>query len=129
MGRRKPFVDKKTSHTYNLIFRPTEEDAQQPERVLVDAQRGIGIGRPDAAAADASAPAAAEQSAAAGGERRYPPGHPLAWLEDESAASKAPGAVPARARACTEQIPARIQHGNLGCLHEHTALQGDGCLG
>jgi hypothetical protein len=127
MGRRKPFVDKKTSHTYNLIFRPTEEDAQQPERVLVDAQRGIGIGRPDAAAANVSAPAAAEESAAAGGERRYPPGHPLAWLEDDSAASEAPGAVLAGAHACTVSFSSTEHAARQPWLlaRTHRARQGD----
>ncbi|KAK9846608.1 hypothetical protein WJX81_007566 [Elliptochloris bilobata] len=84
MGRRRPFIDKKSSTTYNLIYRPTEEDAEQPERLLVDAGRGVGIGRPDAAAAGASVPPEAD------GERCYPLGHPLAWLDqDASSASLA----------------------------------------
>ena len=78
MGRRKSsFINKSTATTYNLIYRPTEEDAQQPERLLVDAGRGVGVGRPDATAAAGAAEAADE-------ERRYPPGHPLAWLEQEA---------------------------------------------
>ena len=79
MGRRRSFIDKKSATTYNLIYRPTEEDAQQPERVLVDAGRGVGVGRPDASAA-----AGAAETLPADEERRYPPGHPLAWLEEEA---------------------------------------------
>ena len=78
MGRRRSFVDKKNATTYNLIYRPTEEDAQQPERLLVDAERGVGVGRPDASAAAGAA------EALPGDERRYPAGHPLAWLEEET---------------------------------------------
>lgn len=79
MGRRRSFIDKKNATTYNLIYRPTEEDAQQPERLLVDAERGVGVGRPDASAA-----AGAANEALPADERRYPVGHPLAWLEEEA---------------------------------------------
>lgn len=55
---RKPFIDKSKATTYNLLYRASEvavegEDVG-PERELVEASRGVGIGRPDAeAAADA----------------------------------------------------------------------------
>ena len=74
MGRaRKPFIDKKRSTTYNLIYRAGEievdgEEPQQPQRQLVDARLGIGIGRPD------------EESVSAA-QSRQPDAHPLLWLE------------------------------------------------
>ena len=77
MGRaRKPFIDKKNSTTYNLIYRAGEvevdgEVAEQPQRQLVDARLGIGIGRPD------------EESVTAA-QSRQPDGHPLLWLEVHS---------------------------------------------
>lgn len=76
MGKKKSFIDKSKATTYNLLYRASEvnvngEDAG-PERELVDAARGVGIGRPDAEAAAA---------AAGSSNSRYPPGHPLAWLE------------------------------------------------
>lgn len=78
MGKKKSFINKKQSVTYNLVYGATEDTDDAPERVLVDAHKGVGIGRVDPEAA-----AAAAQSAAASG-RRYPPNHPLAWLEDEA---------------------------------------------
>lgn len=77
MVKRKPFIDKKNATTYNLLYRASEvhvdgEDAG-PERELVDASRGVGIGRVDDAAAAATA--------SMGGGGQYPPGHPLAWLQ------------------------------------------------
>ena len=74
MGRaRKPFIDKKRSTTYNLIYRAGEvevdgEEAEQPQRQLVDARLGIGIGRPD------------EESVSAAQSRQLD-AHPLLWLE------------------------------------------------
>lgn len=71
-NKKKPFIDKSKSTTYNLLYRASEvevdgEDAGS-ERVLVDAARGLGIGRVDEEAATA---------AAASSTSRYPPGHPL----------------------------------------------------
>ncbi len=74
MGRqRKPFIDKKSSTTYNLIYRASEvpvdgEEAEQPQRQLVDTRLGIGIGRPDE---DSVSAAQAGQADA----------HPMAWLQ------------------------------------------------
>ena len=71
MGRqRKPFIDKKSSTTYNLIYRASEvpvdgEEAEQPQRQLVDSRLGIGIGRPDE---DSVSAAQADV-------------HPMAWLQ------------------------------------------------
>ena len=73
---RKPFIDKSKATTYNLLYRASEvtvegEDAS-PERELVEASRGVGIGRPDAEAAAA---------ANADGGGRYPPNHPLSMFQ------------------------------------------------
>ncbi|PRW56768.1 LTV1-like protein [Chlorella sorokiniana] len=75
---KKKFIDKKNATTYNLVFRSTEDVDDVPERVLIDADKRLGVGR-----VDTSAAAAAHDAAAAAG-RRYPPGHPLAWLEEEA---------------------------------------------
>eukprot|EP00208_Stichococcus_sp_RCC1054_P008316 CAMPEP_0206152686 /NCGR_PEP_ID=MMETSP1473-20131121/39454_1 /ASSEMBLY_ACC=CAM_ASM_001109 /TAXON_ID=1461547 /ORGANISM="Stichococcus sp, Strain RCC1054" /LENGTH=573 /DNA_ID=CAMNT_0053550251 /DNA_START=115 /DNA_END=1835 /DNA_ORIENTATION=- len=76
MVKRKPFIDKKKATTFNLLYRASEvqidgED-EGPERELVDVNRRVGIGRVDEEAAAAST----------SGGGRYPPGHPLAWLQD-----------------------------------------------
>ena len=74
MGRqRKPFIDKKQATTYNLIYRASEvaidgEEAEEPQRQLVDARLGIGIGRPDE---DSVSAAQAGPSDA----------HPMSWLQ------------------------------------------------
>lgn len=75
-GKRKPFIEKSKATTYNLLYRASEvqvdgEDAG-PERELVEVSRGVGIGRPDAEAATG----AAVQGS------RYPPGHPLSFLQE-----------------------------------------------
>ena len=68
-------------HTCSLVFRSTEDADDVPERVLVDADKRLGVGR-----ADAGAAAAAHEAAAARGEGgRYPPSHPLAWLNEQPA--------------------------------------------
>ncbi len=65
MGKKKAFIDKKNAVTYNLIYRSTEDADAGPERVLVEADKGVGIGRPDVEAA-------AEQHAAhVASGRRY----------------------------------------------------------
>ena len=76
---KKKFIDKKNATTYSLVFRSTEDVDDVPERVLVDADKRLGPGRVDAGVAAAAA--AADEAAAAG--RRFPPGHPLAWLHEE----------------------------------------------
>jgi hypothetical protein len=59
MGKKKAFVDKKKSVTYNLIYRNGEDvnGLGEPDRLLVEADRRVGIGRPDPEAAAAAAPA------------------------------------------------------------------------
>lgn len=69
MGKKKSFIDKKKAVTYNLIYRSTEDADAAPERVLVETDKGVGIGRPDIDAA-AERHAAHEASG-----RRY-----TAWL-------------------------------------------------
>jgi len=66
MGKKKQFIDKKSAQTYNLIYSNAEDG--QPERTL--ATNNIGVGRP-VSTADKIPPSTS----------RYPPGHPLAWLE------------------------------------------------
>jgi protein LTV1 len=67
---KKKFIDKKNAVTYNLVFRSTEDGDNAPSRTLAEA---------GGAELDGAAPAA-RPAAPAG---RYPPGHPLAWLEAE----------------------------------------------
>jgi hypothetical protein len=73
---KKKFIDKKQSTTYSLVFRSTEDADDLPERVLVEADQSAGAGR-----ADAGGTSSAADEEASG--RRYPPGHPLSWLEEE----------------------------------------------
>ena len=76
MGKKK-FIDKKRSVTYSLIFRSTEDADDTPERTLMEASRGAGtISGPDV-------DAATDKHQVDTTNRRYPPGHPLAWLEEE----------------------------------------------
>lgn len=75
---KKSFIDKKNSTTYNLIYRASEvpvdgEEDAEPERQLVDARLGIGIGRVDD---DAVSSATNNQEGF-----RFGPNHPLAWLQ------------------------------------------------
>lgn len=72
---KKQFIDKKKSVTYNLVFRSTEDADAAPARMLAEAGV-VGMGRVDEEAVLDSQPGDAL-------ERRYPPGHPLAWLEAE----------------------------------------------
>jgi protein LTV1 len=75
---KKKFIDKKKSVTYNLVYRSTEDADAPPERTLMEAGRGgAAAGQPDVEAA-----AEAHQTSSAS-TRRYPPGHPLAWIEDQ----------------------------------------------
>lgn len=69
MGKKKQFIDKKSAQTYNLIYSNAEDGDTQPERTL--ATNNIGFGRPDSTADDIPPSSSS----------RYPPGHPLAWLE------------------------------------------------
>lgn len=75
---KKKFIDKKRSVTYSLVYRSTEDADEAPERTLMEASRGAG-----ATAGGPDVDAAAEAHQASISNRRYPPGHPLAWLEDE----------------------------------------------
>lgn len=72
MVRRKPFIDKKNSTTYNLLYRAKEIDVHGEEngaeRELVDASKATGLGSD-------------VDPSMAGGSGRFPPGHPLAWLQ------------------------------------------------
>ncbi len=47
MGKKKSFIDKRSAVTYSLIYRSTEDADAEPERVLVEADKGVGIGKPD----------------------------------------------------------------------------------
>jgi len=74
---KKKFIDKKKSVTYNLVYRSTEDADAPPERTLMEAGRGgAAAGQPDVEAA-------AEAHQTSTSTRRYPPGHPLAWIEDQ----------------------------------------------
>ena len=78
MGRRKPFVDKKKSTTYNVIYREAaQEDETAEQREWVEKEKGVGVGRPDMDLLEERH----HQESLQG--RRYPPGHPLSWLEEE----------------------------------------------
>lgn len=80
MGKKR-FIDKKRSTTYHLVYRSTEDADDVPERVLVEADR---YGAAGPWRADAGGTSSAADEAASG--RRYPPGHPLSWLEEEEQA-------------------------------------------
>lgn len=57
MGRtKKPFIDKKRSTTYNLVFEHSEAgaDAQPGRRTYVEASKGVGVGRVDQEALQAA---------------------------------------------------------------------------
>ena len=78
MGRRKPFVDKKNSTTYNVIYREAAQDDEgAAERDWIEANKGVGVGRPDMDLLEERH----HQESLQG--RRYPAGHPLSWLDDE----------------------------------------------
>lgn len=76
MVRRKPFIDKKNSTTYNLLYRAKEIDVHGedtgPDREL------IGQRNPTEPGSDASGSTAA----AARGASSFPVGHPLSWLQE-----------------------------------------------
>lgn len=44
---KKKFIDKRNAVTYNLVFRSTEDVDDVPERLLVEADKGIGVGNVD----------------------------------------------------------------------------------
>lgn len=70
MGRaRKPFIDKKRSTTYNLIYGNAEagEDVNAVGRVFVDASKGGGLGQVDEEAAAAASLGAAASNRRCGG--------------------------------------------------------------
>ena len=71
MGR-KPFINKKQATTYNLIYRSSEKDEDSGGRQWLEADRRVGIGRPDIQSV--------QEAAVPTG---YPSGHPLAWLSSE----------------------------------------------
>ncbi len=52
---KKKFIDKKNAVTYSLVYRSTEDVDDVPERVLVEAEKGVGPGRVDAEVAAAAA--------------------------------------------------------------------------
>ena len=85
MGKKKPFIDKKKSTTYNLVYRSTEDADDAPERVFVETERQVGVGRP-VEASETDAKELRDQAKIQNGEslRKYPPGHPLSWLEEEA---------------------------------------------
>ena len=55
---KKKFIDKKNAVTYNLVFRSTEDADDVPERVLVNAEKDVGVGRVDVEAAQGACDAA-----------------------------------------------------------------------
>ncbi len=77
MGKKKPFVDKKNSTTFNLIYREAAQDDAGEQREWIESSRGVGVGRPDMDLLEEKH----HQDSLQG--RRYPPGHPLSWLDDE----------------------------------------------
>lgn len=78
-GAKKRWIDPKKATTFSLVYRSTEvgEEDAAPQRELVEADGG-GRGRVDVEVA------AAAHAVAGATQRRYPPGHPLAWLEAEA---------------------------------------------
>ena len=86
MGRRRAFIDKKRATTYSLIYAGEGGAAgaggAPEERLLVDAARKVGVGRPDSEAV-----ARARQGEPPG---TYPPGHPLEWLDAEPGEALSP---------------------------------------
>ena len=56
---KKKFIDKRNAVTYSLVFRSTEDADDVPQRVLVEADKGVGLGKVDADLAAAAAEAAA----------------------------------------------------------------------
>ena len=63
------FINKKHATTYNLVYRNTDDAGDGPERTV--APNSVGLGRPDPDACPSTTGS------------KYPPGHPLAWLEEE----------------------------------------------
>lgn len=80
---KKKFIDKKSAVTYSLVYRSTEDADDQPERVLLEAAGGVH-------GEEEALPEAVSLSAEQPTGRRYPPGHPLAWLEAEEAQEAIP---------------------------------------
>lgn len=64
---RKPFIDKKKSTTYNLVYENAEtgDEAQPGRRTYVEASKGVGVGRVDQEAA------AAARLASGASQRRF----------------------------------------------------------
>ena len=60
---KKKFIEKKNAVTYSLVYRSTEDVDDVPERMLVEADKGVGVGKVDAGVAQAG------QDAAAGARR------------------------------------------------------------
>lgn len=74
MGRRKGFFTKDNSVTYSLID-TSAPAGEQPQRLWIEKSRGVGVGRPDPAF-EAEGPHESIK------EGRWPPGHPLALLDE-----------------------------------------------
>ena len=68
---KKKFIEKKNAVTYSLVYRSTEDVDDVPERMLVEADKGVGVGKVDAGVAQAG------QDAAAGARRWGQPPPPL----------------------------------------------------
>jgi hypothetical protein len=70
---KKKFIEKKNAVTYSLVYRSTEDVDDVPERMLVEADKGVGVGKVDAGVAQPG------QDAAAGARRwgQPPPPPPL----------------------------------------------------
>ena len=83
MGKKKPFIDKKNATTYSLVYRSTEDADEAPEDSLVD----------QAAVSETQQGRNADSLSGQGENAglRYPPGHPLAWLEEDESVEEMSG--------------------------------------
>ena len=91
MGKKK-FIDKHSQGTvtYSLVFRSTENADDVPERMLVDVEKGVGVGRVDAELAQQGNEAAAANRRCAGAANWGSALPPAACRRPPPAASRQP---------------------------------------
>ena len=78
MGKKRgSHFSKKNSTTFSLVHSSTD-DGSDPQRIWVDKSKGVGIGRPDPDRVESQQHEAMLQG-------RRPPGHPLSFLDAETA--------------------------------------------